>query len=117
MRSTGNRLILSGQRVGSRGRLGTGTRVATVSPLAVAQGLTDGWTPQTARTARRGVAAARAPIACRTKRERRSCARKRSAGAAKVFPLTEAAEAVRYLIENRPYGRINMQVPHPAHAE
>jgi NADPH:quinone reductase len=35
----------------------------------------------------------------------------------KVFPLTEAAEAVRYLVENRPYGRIIMQVPHPAHAE
>lgn len=35
----------------------------------------------------------------------------------KVFPLTEAAEAVRYLVENRPYGRIIMQVPHPAHAD
>ena len=30
---------------------------------------------------------------------------------AKVFPLTEAAEAVRYLIEGRPYGRVIMQVP------
>jgi hypothetical protein len=29
----------------------------------------------------------------------------------------EAAEAVRYLVENRPYGRIIRQVPHPAHAE
>jgi NADPH2:quinone reductase len=35
---------------------------------------------------------------------------------AKVFPLTEAAEAVRYLIEGRPYGRVIMQVPHPARA-
>lgn len=34
----------------------------------------------------------------------------------KVFPLTEAAEAVRYLIEGRPYGRVIMQVPHPARA-
>ena len=34
----------------------------------------------------------------------------------KVFPLTEAAEAVRYLIEGRPYGRVIMQIPHPAHA-
>jgi NADPH2:quinone reductase len=32
----------------------------------------------------------------------------------RVFPLTEAAEAVRYLIEDRPYGRVIMQVPHPA---
>ena len=29
----------------------------------------------------------------------------------KVFPLTEAAEAVRYLIEGRPYGRVVMRVP------
>jgi NADPH:quinone reductase-like Zn-dependent oxidoreductase len=28
----------------------------------------------------------------------------------KVFPLTQAAEAVRYLIEDRPYGRVIMQV-------
>jgi NADPH:quinone reductase-like Zn-dependent oxidoreductase len=28
----------------------------------------------------------------------------------KVFPLTEAAEAVRYLIEERPYGRVVMQI-------
>lgn len=28
----------------------------------------------------------------------------------KVFPLAEAAEAVRYLIEDRPYGRVIMQV-------
>jgi NADPH:quinone reductase-like Zn-dependent oxidoreductase len=28
----------------------------------------------------------------------------------KVFPLTEAAEAVRYLIEGRPYGRVVMHV-------
>lgn len=28
----------------------------------------------------------------------------------KVFPLTEASEAVRYLIEDRPYGRVVMQV-------
>jgi NADPH:quinone reductase len=35
----------------------------------------------------------------------------------KVFPLTEAAEAVRYLIEARPYGRVIMRVPHPARAE
>lgn len=34
----------------------------------------------------------------------------------KVFPLTEAAEAVRYLIEDRPYGRVVMQVPLPAPA-
>jgi NADPH:quinone reductase-like Zn-dependent oxidoreductase len=27
-----------------------------------------------------------------------------------VFPLAEAAEAVRYLIEDRPYGRVIMQV-------
>ena len=31
---------------------------------------------------------------------------------AKVFPLSEAAEAVRYLIEDRPYGRVLMEVPH-----
>jgi NADPH:quinone reductase-like Zn-dependent oxidoreductase len=31
----------------------------------------------------------------------------------KVFPLSEAAEAVRYLIEDRPYGRVLMQVPRP----
>jgi NADPH:quinone reductase-like Zn-dependent oxidoreductase len=35
----------------------------------------------------------------------------------KVFPLTEAAEAVRYLIEGRPYGRVIMQIPHPTRAE
>ncbi len=29
---------------------------------------------------------------------------------AKVFPLAEAAEAVRYLIEDRPFGRIVMRV-------
>jgi len=29
----------------------------------------------------------------------------------KVFSLSEAAEAVRYLIEDRPYGRVLMQVP------
>jgi NADPH2:quinone reductase len=34
----------------------------------------------------------------------------------KVFPLTEAAEAVRYLIEGRPYGRVIMRVPHTARA-
>jgi len=34
----------------------------------------------------------------------------------KVFPLTEAADAVRYLIEGRPYGRVIMQVQHPARA-
>jgi len=28
----------------------------------------------------------------------------------KVFPLTEAAEAVRYLVEDRPYGRVIMRV-------
>ncbi|WP_161563969.1 quinone oxidoreductase family protein [Cupriavidus lacunae] len=28
----------------------------------------------------------------------------------KVFPLTEAPEAVRYLIEDRPYGRVVMQI-------
>jgi NADPH:quinone reductase-like Zn-dependent oxidoreductase len=34
----------------------------------------------------------------------------------KAFPLTEAAEAVRYLIEGRPYGRVIMQILHPARA-
>jgi len=28
----------------------------------------------------------------------------------KVFPLSEAADAVRYLIEDRPYGRVVMRV-------
>jgi NADPH:quinone reductase-like Zn-dependent oxidoreductase len=28
---------------------------------------------------------------------------------AKVFPLSEAAEAVRYLIEDRPFGRVLMR--------
>jgi NADPH:quinone reductase-like Zn-dependent oxidoreductase len=28
----------------------------------------------------------------------------------KVFPLSDAAEAVRYLIEDRPYGRVIMRV-------
>jgi len=32
----------------------------------------------------------------------------------RVFSLTEAAEAVRYLIEDRPYGRVVMHVPRPA---
>jgi len=31
---------------------------------------------------------------------------------AKVFPLSEVAEAVRYLIEDRPYGRVLMEVSH-----
>ncbi len=31
----------------------------------------------------------------------------------KVFPLAEAAEAVRYLIEERPYGRVIMEVSQP----
>jgi NADPH:quinone reductase len=34
----------------------------------------------------------------------------------KVFPLPEAAEAVQYLIEGRPFGRVVMQIPHPAPA-
>jgi NADPH:quinone reductase-like Zn-dependent oxidoreductase len=29
---------------------------------------------------------------------------------AKVFPLSEAAEAVRHLMEGRPFGRVLMQV-------
>ena len=29
---------------------------------------------------------------------------------AKVFPLAEAPEAVRYLIEDRPFGRVLMRV-------
>jgi NADPH:quinone reductase-like Zn-dependent oxidoreductase len=34
----------------------------------------------------------------------------------RLFPLSEAAEAVRYLIEGRPYGRVVMQVPRSAQA-
>jgi NADPH:quinone reductase-like Zn-dependent oxidoreductase len=34
----------------------------------------------------------------------------------RLFPLSEAAEAVRYLIEGRPYGRVVMQVSNPARA-
>ncbi len=31
-------------------------------------------------------------------------------GAAKMFPLSEAADAVRHLIEDRPFGRVLMRV-------
>jgi NADPH:quinone reductase len=34
----------------------------------------------------------------------------------RTFSLTEAADAVQYLVEGRPYGRVIMQVPHPARA-
>jgi NADPH:quinone reductase-like Zn-dependent oxidoreductase len=30
----------------------------------------------------------------------------------KVFPLSEAVEAVRYLIEDRPFGRVLMHAQH-----
>ena len=30
----------------------------------------------------------------------------------KVFPMSEAAEAVRYLIEDRPFGRVLMHAQH-----